>query len=187
MSKAIAGDKVEASVTRPADVREGRRIKGIYTVEHWRDGRLLSTEVSENVCTDEGLDALLDIMFHADTQITTWYCVISESSDAADVGMTYASPTFTECTAYTGNRPAYDEAAASSQVTTNTASKAAFPMTDTKTIYGGGLVGGGSAPDTKGNTAGGGTLFSYSKFTSSKSVVNGDTLNLTIELTLADT
>ena len=96
-------------------------------------------------------------------------------------------PVYTPSTAYDEvTRPAYNEAAASGKSITNSANKATFTIDATKTIYGAALVGGGSAATTKGDVAGGGTLFSAGKFAASKSVINDDVLNITITITLAD-
>jgi hypothetical protein len=170
------------------NIQEGLRIGGVYTLECYSpSGELKWAEEVHNVCTDEGIDHMLDSTFHAATQITTWYCGIVESDTTAAAGMTYATPTFTECTAYAeGTRPEYEEAAASSKSITNSANKATFTINDTKTLYGAFICGGGTAASTKGNTAGGGTLFCYSKFASSRSVVSGDTVNLTYTLSGAD-
>jgi hypothetical protein len=149
---------------------------------------MIGYDISKNVCTAEGLNLLLDVMFHGTSAITTWYVEIFESDTTPADGTTYATPVYTPSTAYDeATRPAYDEAAASSKVTTNTASKATFTMNATKTIYGGALVGGGSAATTKGDTAGGGKLFCASKFGSSKSVVDDDVLKVTVQITAADT
>jgi len=129
----------------------------------------------------------MDIMFHGSTQITTWYVAIFESDTTPAAGTTYAVPVYTESTAYTeGARQAYVEAAASSKVTTNSASKATFTMNATKTIYGAALVGGGTDATDNTDVAGGGTLYCAAKFTSSKSVENGDVLKVTITITAAD-
>lgn len=152
-----------------------------------KNGRLKWQEEAHNIITNEGLDALLDIMLHGSTQITTWYCVIVESDTNPAAGMTYATPTYTESIAYDeATRPEYEEAAASSQSITNSANKAQFTMNATKTIYGAALVGGGASASTKGNTDGGGTLFCYAKLGSSRSVVDDDVLNLTYTVSAAD-
>jgi hypothetical protein len=152
-----------------------------------RNGVLLAKTRDHNVCTGEGLNRLLDVMFHGTTQIATWYIEIFESNTTPSDGTTYATPVYTPSTAYDeATRPAYDEAAASSKVTTNTASKATFTMNDTKTIYGAALVGGGSAATTKGDAAGGGVMFAAAKFGSPKSVVAADVLLVTVTLTAAD-
>lgn len=164
-------------------MRDGINLRGKYIIDCYRNGELLWTEVLDNIVTNEGRDATLDIMFNSSTQITAWYCALVSSDTAAAAGMTYATPTYTEFTDYSGDRPAYTSAAASSQEITNTASKAAFTLTDAGTLYGASIVGGGTDADTKGDTAGGGTLFSYSKFTTARSGDTDDVLNLTYELT----
>lgn len=170
------------------DLHESAKLRGRFHVECFdKHGNLKWVEDTSNMVTNQGLDALLNIMFHAATQITTWYCALVESDTAPAAGMTYATPTYTECTAYDElTRPEYKEAASSSQSITNAANVAVFTISGTKTLYGAALVGGGSAPSTKGNTAGGGTLFCYSKFTASRNAVDDDVLNLTYKLSVAD-
>ena len=158
-----------------------------WEFEHYRNGKLIDQWEQKNVTTDEGLNAMLDIMFHGSTQITTWYIGLFEDNYTPLVTNTYASPGFTESTAYDeANRVAYNEAAASSKVTTNSANKATFTINATKTIYGAFLVGGGTGANTKSDTAGGGVLFASSQFAASKSVVDNDVLMVSCSITLAD-
>ena len=146
----------------------------------------LQRSVSHNIVTLQGKNALNDIMFHNATQISTWYVLIFNTNTTCVNTMTYATPVFTESTDYTeANRQAYVEAASSSQVTTNTASRAVFTMNGTTTIYGCALVGGGTDPTVKGNTAGGGTLYSASLFSAAKSVVATNVLSVGISITQA--
>lgn len=161
-------------------------IRSIWDWEHYRDGKLVDEWTHGNICVDEGLNALLDIMFHAATQLTTWYVLIFETDTTPAAGTTYAVPVWTECTAYGATRPEFVEAAASSKSITNSANKAEFTMTGTKTIYGAGLVAGGTDANTKGDAAGGGTLYSASKFGTSKPVENLDVLKVTVTLTSSD-
>ena len=180
-------DRVEASVMRNMDKKEGLKLTAHWNWEHWRDGRLIDEWEYDNTCSDEGLNFMLDVTFHGETNISPWYVEIFESDTTPDGDTTYAVPVYTPSTAYDeATRPEYEAAAASNKVTTNTANKAVFTISDTKTIYGAALVGGGSAAMTKGDVAGGGVLFSASKFAASKSVVDDDVLNVTIEITLAD-
>ncbi len=147
-----------------------------------QDGNLKWAELNRpNIVTHEGIDALLDIMFHTSTQIATWYVGITESDTPAAATMTYAVPVYTECTAYTESvRQEFVEAASSSQVITNTASKATFTINATKTLYGAFLV----SNSTKADTAGAGAkLFCYSKFDASQSVVSTDSFKVTITIT----
>ena len=159
----------------------------LWEFEHFRKGRLIDQWQQGNVNTNEGLNGFLDVMFHDATKIATWYMCTFEDDYTPLITNTYAVPGYTECTAITeGTRPAFNEAAASSKVITNSANKATFTFNATKTIYGAALVGGGTDGNTKGNTAGGGTLFCSSKFGASKSVVNTDVLLVTCTITLAD-
>ncbi|MHC4757115.1 MAG: hypothetical protein ACYTE8_00500 [Planctomycetota bacterium] len=153
-----------------------------------RSGNVKWVEKTSNLVTNEGLDAALDIMFHASTQITTWYVVLSESNTTPLTTHTYAVPGYTEVNAKIdeATRPEYQEAAASGQSMTNSANKATFTFNDSLTVYGAALVGGGSAPTTKGDTAGGGTLWCSALFTTAKGVDATDTIELTYTLTSAD-
>ena len=185
--KGKMGANISANVIRK--IQSGQRFlaESVWDVEHWRDGKMLSLTRDHNICTDEGLDALLDIMFHGSTQITTWYVAIFESDTTPAAGTTYAVPVYTESTAYAeAARQAYVEAAASSKVITNSASKATFTMNATKTIYGASLVGGGTDPTDNTDTAGGGTLYCAAKFSAAKSVESGDVLKVTVTITAAD-
>lgn len=146
----------------------------------------IQRSVSKNIVTLQGKNALNDIMFHGSTQITTWYVEIFNTNTPCVNTMTYATPVYTPSTDYVeATRPAYVEAASSSQVTTNTANRAVFTMNGTSTIYGCSLVGGGSAATTKADTAGGGTLYSASLFSSPKSVVATNVLSVGISITQA--
>jgi hypothetical protein len=164
------------------------RFQGKFHVECFdKTGNLKWVEETRNLVTNEGLDAALDIMFHADTQITTWYVAVFNTNTTILATHTYAAPGYTESTNYDeANRQAYVEAAASGQSITNSANKATLTMNATETIYGAALVGGGSGATTKGDTAGGGKLWCAAQFASSKNVDSGDTLEITYTLTSAD-
>jgi len=167
----------------------GARIKLVahWSWDHYRDGKLIDQWEYNNFCSNEGLNHMLDTTFHDKANISPWYVEIFESDTTPDADTTYAVPVYTPSDSYDeATRPEYEEAAASSKVTTNTANKAVFTISATKTIYGAALVGGGSAATTPKDVAGGGTLFSASKFAAAKSVVDDDVLNVTIEITLAD-
>jgi hypothetical protein len=152
-----------------------------------RQGKPIDKWENGNVCTAQGLNHMLDVVFHGVTAIATWYIGIFESNTVPADGTTYAVPVFTECSAYVAAaRQAYVEAAAGSKSITNSASKASFTMNAPKTIYGAALFGGGTDPTVISNTAGGGTIFAASKFAVSKDVVATDILLVTCTITLAD-
>jgi hypothetical protein len=187
MAKVGVGDHAAINVEHNPKALARAKFRGRFEAECYRKGELLWAEDVSNIVTDEGLDAILDIMFHASTQITTWYCVMFEDDFTPDGDETYAVPGYTETEAYDElTRPEYNEAAASSQSITNSANKGVFTINATKTLYGAALVGGGSDADTKGDAAGGGTLFCAARFGSSRNVVDDDVVNLTYTLSAAD-
>lgn len=187
MEKQHFGAHIEAFVEKSVIHRPRFLAESIWDVEHWRKGQLLSKTRDRNVCTDEGLDALLDIMFGATAKIATWYVAIFEDDYTPLITNTYAVPGYTESTAYTeAARVEFIDVPASSKVMTNSVSKATFTMNATKTIYGAALVGGGSAPTDNTDTAGGGTLYCSSQFGSAKPVVSTDVLKVTVTITAAD-
>lgn len=170
-------------------MKAGVKLKGVFEVEvlDKLGGKVISRSRFENILTDEGLNAVLNIMLHAATQLTTWYCLLFETNTTPAGGTTYAVPVFTECVAYDeANRPEYVEAESSAKSTTNSANKAAFTMNATKTLYGAALVAGGTGANTKGDAAGGGTMLCAGKFAASQPVIDDNVVNLTYTITAAD-
>jgi hypothetical protein len=161
---------------------------GIFTAEcYGPDGVKKWEESAHNLVTTEGIAHVLNALLHGSTQITTWYVVPFENDHTPAAGNTYAVPGYTECTAYDEiARQAYNEAEAAAGSVTNSANKATFTISDTKTIYGAALVGGGTDADTKSDTAGGGTLLCLATFASSRSVADDDTLQITYTFSAAD-
>lgn len=141
-------------------------------VEKWR-------EIAHNLITNVGLDHILDIVFHGDTPVSPWYVGLKNTGTVA-AGDTLASHAgWTENANYTGDRKAYDEAAASGQSITNSASKAVFAIdTDTQSIHGAFLC--SVATTTTG------VLICAADFASAKSADNGDTLEVTYTVSAAD-
>ena len=153
-----------------------------------KDGTLRWAELDRpNIITDQGFNAWLNIMFHGATQITTWYIFPVETDTTAATTMTYAVPVFTEWDGYSElTRQEFVEAESTAKSITNSANKATYTSTESKTLYGGALVGGGTAADTISDTAGGGTLFCYSKFSSGKPVENTDTFKIYSTISVAN-
>lgn len=171
------------------------KLGSIWEWEQWRPvsarsgaWSLVDSWEEHNICTDEGINHVLDAAFSGGTQITAWYVAIFEDDHTPAAGDTYATPGYTESTAYDeATRPQWQEAGVTSKSITNSANKASFTINATKTIYGGALVGGGSAPSTKGDSAGGGKLYCVAQFSSgSKAVVDDDVLKVTITINGSD-
>jgi len=155
-------------------------VKGTYSGEIVRNGEVIEQFVDDNLVVNEGLNALLNIMFNAQSQITTWYLGVFEGNYTPVAGVTAATiaSAATECTAYDETvRQTFDEDAAVNQVLSNAVRRATFTFNATKSIYGAFLV----SNATKGGTAG--TLFSAARFSAAKSVVAGDQLLLTYSFT----
>jgi hypothetical protein len=151
--------------------------------------RLLFAETARNEVVSGGLNSLINVSIAGATQITQWYVVPTDGTPTIAAGDTYASHAgWTEITAYDeGTRQTYDEASSGTGALSNTASPATLTINASTTIGGAGLVGGGSAPSTKGNTAGGGTLLSVVAFTGGdRALVDDDVLEITYNVSVAD-
>ena len=166
-------------------MKVGLKLGGVWIREIYRDRKLLWRDETHNIVTNEGLNRILDVMFHATTQTTTWYCGLVETDTDPAAAMTYDVPVFTESTSYDeATRPAYVEGASSSGSMTNSGNKAVFTISATKTMYGAALF----STDTKGDHTQGANnvLYCYAKFGTSRAVIDNDVVNLTYTVTSAD-
>lgn len=163
----------------------GIKAGGVWGVEIYDKGVLVSKTSCHNIVTDEGLNRLLNVMFNGATQIGTWYCELFENDFTPDGDETYDVPGYTICTAYDeATRPAYVEAASSAKSTTNSANKAVFTMNASKTLYGASLV---SLNTKNDHTAGAdNVLFCAGKFGTAQPVISGNVVNLTYTISAAD-
>ena len=189
MNKSHITDKMTASIEAARNLLGRLNVKTVWDFECFdKNGNLKWQELQRpNIITTQGLNSLLDIYLRNQTQIAAWYIGPVETDTTAAITQTYAVPVFTEWDGYTeAARQAFTGAAASGGVMTNVASKAMFTASEDKTLYGAALFGGGTDPTVISNTAGGGVLFCYSKFSSAKSVENGDTFKVTLTVTIAN-
>ena len=159
-------------------------IGGIFSYELRRKDGTVETWENHNLVVNQGLNHILDVVLHATAAVSPWYVGIYEGNYtplATDTAATIVAAS-TECTAYDeATRQEYVEAAASSQSTTNSASRATFTFNATKTIYGAFL----SSVSTKSATTG--TLLAADKAATGKAVTSGDQLLVTYTLTLTAT
>lgn len=166
-------EKTAGGVLMPA---AALRVHGHYHGQIIRAGQVIDEFECPNLCVDQGLNSLLGVYFHADTQITAWYMGLFEANYTPVAGVLASgiAAAATETTAYDETtRRVFTPAAAAGKSVTNSASVATFTFNATKTIYGAFLI----SDNTKGGTSG--TLFSAAKFGASKSVVAADQLLLT--------
>jgi hypothetical protein len=171
------------------------KLGAIFNIEHWRGDELLREFQEENLCPDEFINYMLDVGLSDATQLTDWYCLIFNDNHTPAAGNTYATPGFTESTAYDETtRPAWVEAGVTSKVITNSASKATFTMTGVDTsIYGAAIVGGVHATDgdidTKDDQAASpGVLGPEAQFTGGAvtGIVDDDVLKVYVTITGSD-
>ena len=159
-------------------------LKGHFKAVHRdKNGKIVDVVEWDNLITNEGLDYLLNAGVHGSTQISTWYFAPWTTNTTPAATHTYASPGNTEATTEISesNRQEWAEGASSGQSVTN-ATAATITAASSVTIYGFGIVGGGTAASTKGDTSGGGTLLASGMFSSSKTLSSGETLDLTYTL-----
>lgn len=150
-----------------------------------RDGVVIDEWTANNKIPNEGLDYILNTAYRGTTQISTWYVGLFSNNYTPAAGATGASidgVTIVELTTYSGNRPAAALAAASGQVTTNSASTADFTMTGGGTLRGGFLVQ-AQAKGTSG--AGNGTLISVVNTGADRTVQTGDIIKVTVSASAA--
>lgn len=143
--------------------------------------RLIWENEARNAVVTEGLNNILDAMFHASAQTTAWYIGLIKTTythAAADTLAVHAG--WTEAvlgTDYTGNRKEWTEGAAAAGVMTNAAT-VDFAMLTSITVKGALLCGAATL-----TTA---VLFCTAAFTGGDQAVNnGDTLKVTYTLTAA--
>lgn len=147
-----------------------------FRLEHIRNGQVIDVDEFYNDITTEGKNSLLDIMFRAQTQLTSWYVGLIDNSgfSALAAGDTMASHAgWAEFTNYSqSTRVQWVQIAASGGSITNTTS-VVIDITGSGTLYGGFIT----SDSTKGGTSG--KLWATAAFNTTKPVTNGDQIKLT--------
>jgi hypothetical protein len=188
VNQAKSTDRVGASIQKGKAVSEGLKGGGVFTATCYdKDGNLKWMAKSPNLVVNVGLADMNDKYFSGSGYTATWYIGLygAASSNDPAAGDTMASHAgWTEIEDYTQTeRPTAtfgSATVADPSVINNSGSPAQFSMDDTVTVGGAFLT----SDDTKGGTTG--ILFSASDFQSpgDRSVVSGDTINVTYEFSL---
>ena len=186
--KAKSTDVMSGSVQKGKGVAEGLKGGGVFTVICFdKDGNLKWEAESHNLVVNVGLQDMNTKYFKGSGYTAAWYIGLYGSGATNDpaAGDTMASHAgWTEVTAYSqATRPAATFGTATTadpSVIDNSGAVAVFSINGTTTVGGAFLT----SDNTKGGTAG--TLFSAADFQSpgDRSVVNGDTLNVTYQFSL---
>jgi hypothetical protein len=161
------------------------KIGGIFTYEHIRNGEVIDTWTEPNIVVDEGLDYALSTAFAGGSALTNWYIGVFKNNytpQSTDViatfpGVGVAGESTTDYNETT--RPVWTNAGVVTKTITNTASPAVFTFNSTVSIYGGFLA----SSSVKGGLTG--KLAAASKFSSVRSMLSADVLNVTYNLTIS--
>ena len=141
--------------------------------EKWR-------EKNKNLITTEGLNHILATELDGGTQVTAWYVGLAGAGTkaAADVMNSHSGwavvPNYTESV-----RQTLTLGTASSGSIDNSSIKAVFSINGTVTVAGAFIT----SVNTKSGTTG--VLYGVVDFASSRAVISGDTLTVTVTLTAA--
>jgi hypothetical protein len=186
---AKSNDLVGAALAVSKPVTESVGAGGVYTLQCFdKDGKLKWEASSHNLVVNVGLQDMNTKYFTGSSYTAAWYIGLITgpgSGTTIAAGDTMSSHAgWTENTSYSNaTRPAATFGSASladpSEIS-NSASPASFSINGTATIAGAFLT----TSNTKSGTTG--TLFSASDFTApgDRSVVSGDTLNVTYTFSL---
>jgi hypothetical protein len=189
-NKAKSTDSVASSVTKLKGFTEGAHGGGTFHFQCFdKDGNLKWEDSAKNLVVNTGLQDMNTKYFKGVTYSAAWYIGLVTGPAS---GNTYAAADtlashsgWTEDTNYSGGNRATatfgTATTADPSVIDNSGSVAVFSITGTTTVAGAFLT------TTQSNSSTSGLLFSVSNFTGGdRSVISGDTLNVTYEFSLAD-
>ena len=184
--KATSSDNVSAGLVARTGADFGARAGGVFHVECFdKDGNLKWSTSEHNLVVNEGLQDMNTNYFKGSTYTAAFFLGLvtgpgsGTTFAAAD---TLASKAWTEFTNYSGSRKAVTFGTATTadpSVISNSAAPSSFSISGA-----GGVVAGAFLCTVSSGTAG--VLFSESDFTSpgDRTVVSGDTLNVTYTFSL---
>ena len=185
---ATSTDKVTSGLVCGSKPSAKAKAGGVYKIQCvGADGTVKWEDEMHNLVVNQGLQSMVAVYLDGGTQITTWYIGLITgpgSGTTIAAGDTLASHSgWTESTDYSGGNRATatfgTATTADPSVIDNSGSPAQFSMTGTVTVAGAFLA--------SVDTGTSGILFSVSTFQSpgARSVVSGDTLNVTYTAVVA--
>jgi hypothetical protein len=189
-AKAKSTDRTAGQVEKKIGAGSGAAGGGVFYFECYdKDGNLKWTNRAKNLVTNQGLQDMNTQYFKGAAYTAAWYIGLVDNAGftayaAADTMASHAG--WSETTAYSGTDRATatfgTATTADPSVIDNAGSQASFSITGTVTVRGAFLT---ATQDNSTNT---GVLFSVADFESpgNRDVVNGDTLLVKYEFSLAD-
>lgn len=152
------------------------RPKHYVRVECWRDDRPVWQEEMGNIVFNEGLNDILDKYYKASGYTAAHYVGLTSASPSFAASDTMAShPGWTEVTVYSeSSRPLVQWGSVSGGQLTNAAAPAVFSINGNANV-GGIFI---TTNATKGGNSG--LLIAAAAFSQNRSLLNGDTLRITV-------
>lgn len=158
-----------------------------YTIEcRDKNGKFKWKEVVKNLVTNQGLNDLLDKYFKGSSYTAGWFVGLIDNASFTAIA---AGDTAAQINGTNGwlELSEYDEATrealtlgtVASQTVNNSASKASFTMNATKTVKGAFVISNSTIDGTTG------VLYGAAAFSTTRDVVDDDTLNVTVTLSAA--
>lgn len=182
--EAHPGLGASAGLAAHAGPHIGTKVSHHYEVECFGpDGKLKWRESFDNLVTTEGKNWYLDATLKTGVTTPAWYVGLvtgpNETNYAAGDTMGSHAGWAEDTTYSNANRPTFTPGAVAAGSVDNSASKAVFNVNGTATISGAFLT----DNNTKGGTTG--KLLGVGAFAADRSVLSGDTLNVTITCTMS--
>lgn len=177
----MAGAALAAALTGNGGLNIGAAgMKSVYRFECvGADGEVKWVEEVENLVVNVGLNDLLSQYFKGSAYTASFFVGLKGAGTVAAADTLASHAGWAEVTAYTGNRKTLTLGSVASQSVDNSASPAAFAINGSATVTGGFVC--------TVNTGTGGILYGAADFGTSRAVISGDTLNVTVTLTASGT
>jgi hypothetical protein len=171
-------DGISSDIIRTTDgFLDKLNFRGRFQAEVWRKGVHIGNLDFKNGITNAGITDALGVLFHADTQKTTWYMLLISATsytgvNAADTSASHAG--WSESSAYDeATRPQWTAGAAAAKAITNSTPVTFTISVDNTILKGIGII----SNNTKGGTTG--VLWSTGLFASDQTFLDDDQLKVT--------
>ena len=168
--------------------RDRLGFQGLVTLEHVRNGKLVSLQSGSNTFTTQGMAYMLNVMFHdiAKAASHIWYVgifknnitpALADTATKLGSGNAYGECQDADYDNPLTNRPAYTTEDSTTAVISNVNAKAHFIMNASITVYGAFLT------NTQSKTDSSGVLMCAKRFGTPRAVIADDEIYVTYQIT----